>query len=151
MKVICLTLLALVATCCAVNVEASDWGCEVALCLSNPQGPTAVAECVPPIKKLYRELAKGHAFPSCGGVSNKTTYHPASPDFCPQEYLRPVEPGSSQLSCAFNGALVIEKNGRPVSRIWTGNDISLTESLDGETITTDRRRSLISSQNVQEN
>jgi len=42
-----------------------DWGCEVLLCLSNPAGPTAVAPCVPPIHKLWHELARGHAFPSC--------------------------------------------------------------------------------------
>lgn len=42
------------------------WGCEVLLCLSNPAGPTAVGECVPPITKLWKHLAKGHSFPSCG-------------------------------------------------------------------------------------
>jgi hypothetical protein len=44
---------------------ASRWGCEVLLCLSNPAGPTAVAECVPPIKKLWRALRKGKPFPTC--------------------------------------------------------------------------------------
>ncbi len=49
----------------SVPAHASDWGCQVLLCLSNPQGPTAVGECVPPIEKLWSELAKGHSFPSC--------------------------------------------------------------------------------------
>jgi hypothetical protein len=49
----------------AMPTYASDWGCQVLLCLSNPAGATAVKECVPPIKKLYRHLAKGRAFPSC--------------------------------------------------------------------------------------
>jgi hypothetical protein len=44
---------------------ASRWGCEVLLCLSNPAGPTAVAECVSPIKKLWRALRKGKPFPTC--------------------------------------------------------------------------------------
>ncbi|WP_235817756.1 hypothetical protein [Brucella cytisi] len=44
---------------------ASDWGCEVLLCLSDPRGPTTESECKPPIEKLWRELAKGHSFPSC--------------------------------------------------------------------------------------
>lgn len=42
-----------------------DWGCEVLLCLSNPAGPTAVAQCVPPIRRLWRHLARGKAFPTC--------------------------------------------------------------------------------------
>jgi hypothetical protein len=46
---------------------ANDWGCEVVLCLSNPGGPTQYAACVPPIAKLWRELATGHAFPVCTG------------------------------------------------------------------------------------
>src|SRR5262245_40805972 len=42
-----------------------DWGCEVLLCLANPNGPEAVAPCVPPIERLWSELARGHAFPTC--------------------------------------------------------------------------------------
>lgn len=46
------------------------WACEVALCMANPSGPMAVAECVPPIQKLQRELAKGHAYPVCPFVAS---------------------------------------------------------------------------------
>jgi hypothetical protein len=49
----------------ACSAHADDWGCEVLLCLANPNGPMAVNECVPPISKLWKHLAKGHAFPSC--------------------------------------------------------------------------------------
>ena len=46
--------------------HADEWGCQVLLCLSNPNGPTAVKECEPPIQKLWIELAKPHhTFPSC--------------------------------------------------------------------------------------
>lgn len=50
---------------------ASDWGCQVVLCLSNPGGPTQFKECVEPIKKLWEALAKGKPFPTCeeGGIS----------------------------------------------------------------------------------
>lgn len=55
---------------------ASDWGCQVLLCLSNPGGPTQYATCVPPITKLWEALATGHAFPSCieGGVLGTKTH-----------------------------------------------------------------------------
>ena len=43
------------------------WGCEVLLCLANPNGPKAVNECVSPINKLFKCLAKTHpcSFPKC--------------------------------------------------------------------------------------
>lgn len=45
--------------------KADDWACEVALCISNPAGPMAVSQCVPPIERLYRHLAHGGSFPLC--------------------------------------------------------------------------------------
>lgn len=49
--------------------RANDHGCTVLLCLANPAGPMAVSECVPPIRKLYRDLARGKAFPTCAMAS----------------------------------------------------------------------------------
>jgi hypothetical protein len=42
-----------------------EWACKVAMCISNPGGPTEFAECVDPIKRLRRQLAKGKPFPVC--------------------------------------------------------------------------------------
>lgn len=50
--------------------DKDTWACEVAMCLSNPSGPTAVAECRPPIEKMQREMAKGNAIPKCPFVQN---------------------------------------------------------------------------------
>ncbi len=47
---------------------ASDWGCQVVLCLATPGSPTTYAECVPPITKLWNVLALGGSFPTCTGV-----------------------------------------------------------------------------------
>lgn len=43
------------------------WGCEVLLCLANPNGPKAVSECHPPIDKLFDCLSWRHpcSFPKC--------------------------------------------------------------------------------------
>lgn len=62
----------LIVGACSGAVHASDWGCQVLLCLSNPGGPTQYSACVPPITKLYETLAMGGGFPSCseGGMSN---------------------------------------------------------------------------------
>lgn|GEM_PF-738566 len=49
----------------APTTHASDYGCKVLLCLSNPNGPTAVSECRPPIERLWDDLHHGRPFPSC--------------------------------------------------------------------------------------
>nr|WP_225165612.1 hypothetical protein [Ensifer sp. IC4062] len=64
------------------NARANDWGCRVVLCLSNPGGPTQYNECRPPIQKLWRELAKGHAFPTCSGVGFHTSRPGYEPYYC---------------------------------------------------------------------
>ena len=51
---------------------ASDWGCQVVLCLATPGSPTQYAECVPPITKLWNVLATGGSFPTCTGVGVRT-------------------------------------------------------------------------------
>lgn len=58
--------------------QASTWGCQVVLCLSNPGGATQYSECVPPITRLWRHLAWGGGFPACsgGGVAD-TDYRKA--------------------------------------------------------------------------
>ena len=41
------------------NARGDEWGCQVILCLSNPGGATQYAQCRPPIRELWRRLAKG--------------------------------------------------------------------------------------------
>lgn len=47
--------------------HADEYGCKVLLCLSNPAGPMAEAECRPPIERMLREQRQRHppAFPTC--------------------------------------------------------------------------------------
>ena len=54
--------------------NADDWGCEVALCITNPAGPMAVSECVSPIERLYRHLARGGSFPLCKSVDGHVRF-----------------------------------------------------------------------------
>ena len=52
--------------------RASDWGCQVVLCLATPGSPTTYPAYVPPITKLWQHLAIGGVFPSCIGVGIRT-------------------------------------------------------------------------------
>lgn len=65
-------LAGLVAVSAPQPAYASDWGCQVVLCLATPGSPTTYAECVPPITKLWNVLAIGGSFPTCTGVGIRT-------------------------------------------------------------------------------
>lgn len=84
-----------------VSARANDWGCQVILCLSNPGGPTQYAECRPPIQKLWRELAKGHSFPTCSGVGFHSSGPGYEPYYCDAGYrlLGSYGPRGEQATC----------------------------------------------------
>lgn len=50
--------------------KADEWGCQLLLCLSDPRGPTTEKECIPPMERLWRHLAKGGSFPTCALVDD---------------------------------------------------------------------------------
>lgn len=75
------------------KARADDWGCQVILCLSNPGGATQYAECRPPIEKLWRELAKGHSFPSCSGAGFQASGPKYEPYYCDEGYRLTVRYG----------------------------------------------------------
>ena len=123
--------------------SASDYGCRVLLCLANPAGPTAVAQCVPPITQLWRDLAHmpPRPFPTCDearpavAVQNTTYYDP-----CPDGTtaldagglaLQQGMPDGSQPAVGLgNGDNLAPNNGdgvflgskvcvgRPVGQVW---------------------------------
>ena len=99
---------------------ASDYGCKVLLCLANPAGPTAVAQCVPPITQLWRDLAHvpPRPFPTCdearpaAAVQNTSYYDP-----CPD--------GTTALD---SGGLALQQGmpdwSKPYVGIGSGDDIA---------------------------
>lgn len=107
--------------------KADDWGCEVLLCLVKPAGPADMKACVPPIKKLWRELSKGRPFPVCfmGGKDDSGTgaeHRYADRSFCPPNYLIPPRRKSDPWQCAMSGAVTVFVNGQPTQRVWWRGD-----------------------------
>lgn len=100
--------------------QAAD-GCVVLLCLAAPNW-RAIPECVPPIRQLFRDLARGRGFPTCAmsGAGNSSTHTWASaPDFCPPQYTRTWDgPNGPVHSCDYAGAIAITVNGAPFSQTW---------------------------------
>jgi hypothetical protein len=96
-------------------------GCVVLLCLAAPSW-RAVPQCVPPIRQLFRDLARGKAFPTCGmaGGSNAATHSwSAAPSFCPPQYTRTWDgPHGPVHTCDYDGAISVTVNGEPFARTW---------------------------------
>lgn len=119
------------ATLCltALSSHALD-GCLVLLCLAAPSW-RAIPQCVPPIRELFRDLARGRPFPTCAmaGAGNSASHRWSSvPDFCPPQYIaRNDTEGSIQYHCDYAGAVSVSIRGEPFARTWW--------RLDGEAVT----------------
>ena len=105
-------------------------GCLVLLCFAAPSW-SSIAQCVPPIRSVLDDLARGRPFPSCGmsGAGNSASNQWSNPpDFCPPQYTTatPLESGT-RYQCRFDGAVAANVNGALWSRTWW--------NLSGETVT----------------
>lgn len=114
--------------------EAAD-GCTVLLCLAAPSW-RAIAQCVPPVRELLRDLARGKPFPTCAmaGAGNSASHDwAAARGLCPPQYTRVHEgPNGPVYTCDFSGAISVTVQGMPFSRTWwsTGGD-AVTEFSPG--------------------
>jgi len=96
-------------------------GCLVLLCFAAPSW-SSIPQCVPPIKQVLRDLARGKAFPTCGmaGGGNSASHAWASaPGYCPPQYTRVFDGESGPIySCDYTGAVSVSINGAPFARTW---------------------------------
>lgn len=112
--------------------QAEDsFACEVVLCLANPNGATAVTECVAPIKKLYKQLAKGKPFPYCDMNSNDSQGNSAKNTMlngknCPQQHKFFV--GKTAM-CEYQGVIDVKVANKPYTRVYWSEGSNYTEAL----------------------
>jgi hypothetical protein len=96
-------------------------GCLVLLCLAAPSW-RAIPQCIPPIKQLFRDLARGKSFPSCamsGAGNSANNRWSSAPAFCPPQYTRLANGESAPIyQCDYTGAISVSINGAPFSRTW---------------------------------
>lgn len=96
-------------------------GCLVLLCLAAPSW-RAIPQCVPPITQLWRDLARGKVFPSCGmsgGASTASHAWASAPSHCPPQYTWLAEkPDGPRYYCDYAGAVSVTVNGALFARTW---------------------------------
>ena len=96
-------------------------GCRVLLCLAAPSW-REIPQCVPTIQQLFRDLARGKPFPSCGmsGAGDNANHAWSNaPTFCPPQYTRVIDSESAPIyQCDYSGAITVSINGAIFSRTW---------------------------------
>jgi len=117
----------------ASPARAAD-GCTVLLCLAAPSW-RSIAQCVPPVREVLRDLARGRAFPVCGmgGPGNESEHRfSLAPGFCPPHYSHVFDGPSGPLYlCDYDGAVAVTVNGGLFTRTWWRMDgDSVTEFTD---------------------
>jgi len=101
---------------CPQQARADQWGCEVLLCMSNPSGPEAVGQCVPPMQRFYNVLKHGGSRPTCpeSGWSGNIGYQPLT---CPDGFdltRRDVGQGLQPICESATGATrPVEQRSQP--------------------------------------
>ncbi len=110
----------LVSTLSSTSVHAVD-GCTVLLCLAAPSW-RSIEQCVPPVRQVLRDLARGKPFPACtmAGAGNTASHDwSAAPDFCPPQYTRVYDgPHGPVYTCDYEGAISVTVDGVPFARTW---------------------------------
>lgn len=105
-------------------------GCLVLLCFAAPSW-RAIPQCVPPIKQVLRDLARGRMFPTCAmsGPANSASHRWAqAPTYCPPQYTQVyIGDNGPVYSCDHTGAVAITVDGVPWARTWW--------NMSGETVT----------------
>ena len=105
-------------------------GCQVLLCFAASDW-RKVPQCVPPVRQVLRDLARGRAFPTCAmtGAGNSAQHQWAvAPTNCPPQYTRMVETDMGRTyTCDYTGAISVVVDGAPFSTTWW--------TLGGDTVT----------------
>jgi hypothetical protein len=105
-------------------------GCLVLLCFAASSW-RAIPQCVPPIRQVLRDLARGRGFPTCGmaGAGNSAQHAWArAPGNCPPQYTRVHETeGGPIYTCDYAGAVSVSVEGKPFARTWW--------NMGGDTVT----------------
>ena len=96
-------------------------GCLVLLCFAAPSW-RSIPQCVPPIRQVLRDLARGKPFPTCsmaGGGNSASHAWASAPGYCPPQYTRVFDGESGPIySCDYTGAVSVSINGAPFARTW---------------------------------
>lgn len=136
--------------------HADGWGCQVMVCLSDPRGPETEGACVPPIEKLWDQLAHGHPFPTCDLMGSwdslpaevRSAIPPdvvqllqsttisggnggASASYCPYDLM--YDDPRTGPACRARSVIQVKVDGQTFTRVWWGISGALFDGSKSKT------------------
>lgn len=98
----------------AVPAHAVD-GCQLLLCLAGSWNkPPQAAMCVPTVKQAFRDIARGHSWPTCHmsrGNTNNTAWQWATQATCPPFYSLFDPESGHWAGCSYAGLVNVNVSG----------------------------------------
>lgn len=123
------TLITACALFASLPAHADDWGCTVLLCLANPNGPQAVAECVEPINRLWDHLRRGRPFPTCQMSDGSNSASAGAYVRHRSTYYDPCPSGTTDLAMGLRASSVHQTHVR--TGRFGGNDVIVSVYASG--------------------
>ena len=101
----------------ATSAHAAD-GCKFLLCIAGPWA--SISECVPTVREVFRDLARGRAFPTCdmSGSDNTASNAWASQATCPAMYRQYSYDDNIYVGCRYPGQISVRVNGALWSNVY---------------------------------
>lgn len=135
--------LAMLSMFSTTSAHAAD-GCKFLLCIAGPWA--SISQCVPTVREVFRDLARGRPFPTCsmsgaGNSANNTWVDRAA---CPSMYRQYDSESGSYVGCSYPGRISVYVNGGLWSQVfWNmGGDTSTVYSDTARTSLTQQPGSL---------
>lgn len=131
--------LAMLAMLSSPSAHAAD-GCKFLLCIAGPWA--SISQCVPTVREVFRDLARGRSFPTCsmsgaGNSANNTWVNQRS---CPSMYRQHDWETGSYVGCTYPGRISVYVNGALWSQVFwdVGGNTSTWYSDTARTSLTER-------------
>lgn len=105
-------LLLLLSSLFAPAIAVAADGCTVLLCLAGNW--SAIPACVPPVRQVLRDLARGRGFPTCamsGGPGNSASMSWANSSTCPPMYSLYNADSGNWEGCTYAGTISVSVSG----------------------------------------
>jgi len=107
----------LVALAAPTAAHAVD-GCQVMLCMSGNW--KSIPLCVPPVRQVLKDLARGKSFPTCdmGDDGNTTKHQLTTQANCPPMYSLYHPDSGAWAGCQYAGVIAVTVDGAPWADVF---------------------------------
>jgi len=108
----------LVALLCTSSLASAVDGCKFLLCIAGPW--QSIALCTPTVLAVFRDLARGKAFPTCdtSGEGNSAGNQWTTEATCPEMYRRYNEVSGAYAGCIYRGRIDVYIDDEPWSTVY---------------------------------